>query len=138
MEEDKPQPRRDNPFARPVRKMGPRERAARAALKDDYVKRQEEAMERRRTAPIPVYVPKPVAGCHVFFHPDLGIGGAERLVVDAAVGLKKKGAKVVIYTNHCDPNHCFDECRDGTSYTEIIADELCAVSLLLTKAHRHS
>lgn len=50
----------------------------------------------------------------VFFHPDLGIGGAERLVVDAAVGLQTRGHHVVIFTNHCDPAHCFDECRDGT------------------------
>lgn len=50
----------------------------------------------------------------VFFHPDLGIGGAERLVVDAAVGLQNKGHKVVIFTSHCDPKHCFDEARDGT------------------------
>lgn len=50
----------------------------------------------------------------VFFHPDLGIGGAERLVVDAAVGLQKRGHKVVIFTSHCDPKHCFDEARDGT------------------------
>ena len=49
----------------------------------------------------------------VFFHPDLGIGGAERLVVDAAVGLQTLGHKVVIFTNHCDRSHCFDECRDG-------------------------
>lgn len=49
----------------------------------------------------------------VFFHPDLGIGGAERLVVDAAVGLQSRGYRVVIFTNHCDPSHCFDECRDG-------------------------
>lgn len=55
----------------------------------------------------------PVAGTVVFFHPDLGIGGAERLVVDAAVGLQNKGNKVVIFTNHCDSSHCFDECRDG-------------------------
>lgn len=49
----------------------------------------------------------------VFFHPDLGIGGAERLVVDAAVGLQNRGHKVVIFTSHCDPQHCFDEARDG-------------------------
>ena len=49
----------------------------------------------------------------VFLHPDLGIGGAERLVVDAAVGLQKRGNKVVVFTSHCDPNHCFDEARDG-------------------------
>ncbi|UKZ56093.1 hypothetical protein TrVGV298_009921 [Trichoderma virens] len=53
-------------------------------------------------------------GTVVFFHPDLGIGGAERLVVDAAVGLQEQGHHVVIFTNHCDPGHCFDECRDGT------------------------
>ena len=49
----------------------------------------------------------------VFFHPDLGIGGAERLVVDAAVGLQRRGHGVTIFTSHCDPKHCFDEARDG-------------------------
>jgi hypothetical protein len=49
----------------------------------------------------------------VFLHPDLGIGGAERLVVDAAVGLQKRGHRVVIFTSHCDAAHCFDEARDG-------------------------
>lgn len=49
-----------------------------------------------------------------FLHPDLGIGGAERLVVDAAVGLQNRGHRVVIFTSHCDPRHCFDEARDGT------------------------
>ena len=49
----------------------------------------------------------------VFFHPDLGIGGAERLVIDAAVGLQNRGHKVTIFTSHCDPQHCFDEARDG-------------------------
>lgn len=51
----------------------------------------------------------------VFFHPDLGIGGAERLVVDAAVGLQERGHRVVIFTSHCDPKHCFEEARDGVS-----------------------
>ncbi|KAF4555606.1 Glycosyl transferase-like protein [Elsinoe fawcettii] len=50
----------------------------------------------------------------VFLHPDLGIGGAERLVIDAAVGLQSQGCKVTIFTSHCDPNHCFTEARDGT------------------------
>lgn len=49
----------------------------------------------------------------VFFHPDLGIGGAERLVIDAAVGLQDLGHKVTIFTSHCDPGHCFDEAQDG-------------------------
>lgn len=56
----------------------------------------------------------------VFFHPDLGIGGAERLVVDAAVGLQNRGHKVVIFTSHCDPAHCFDEARDGVLDAYII------------------
>jgi hypothetical protein len=49
----------------------------------------------------------------VFFHPDLGIGGAERLVVDAAVALQSRGHRVTVFTSHCDPQHCFDEARDG-------------------------
>ena len=49
----------------------------------------------------------------VFFHPDLGIGGAERLVIDAAVGLQQLGHRVTIFTSHRDPSHCFDEARDG-------------------------
>jgi len=55
----------------------------------------------------------------VFFHPDLGIGGAERLVIDAAVGLQARGHKVTIFTSHCDPGHCFDEARDGKSSSTI-------------------
>ncbi|KAF1817400.1 UDP-Glycosyltransferase/glycogen phosphorylase [Eremomyces bilateralis CBS 781.70] len=47
----------------------------------------------------------------VFIHPDLGIGGAERLVVDAAVGCQNLGYKVTIFTSHCDPKHSFDEVR---------------------------
>ncbi|KAI9502167.1 Alpha-1,3-mannosyltransferase-like protein [Coemansia spiralis] len=49
-----------------------------------------------------------------FVHPDLGIGGAERLVVDAAISLKNRGHRVVIYTMHHDLSHCFEETRDGT------------------------
>ena len=50
----------------------------------------------------------------VFLHPDLGIGGAERLVVDAAVALKRRGHTVTMVTSHHDPSHCFKETRDGT------------------------
>ena len=50
----------------------------------------------------------------VFFHPDLGIGGAERLLIDAALGLQSLGHKVAIFTSYRDINHCFDEARDGT------------------------
>ncbi|KAH9813793.1 family 4 glycosyltransferase [Melampsora americana] len=49
-----------------------------------------------------------------FIHPDLGIGGAERLVVDAAVGLQKRGHQVQIFTSSHNPNRCFQETKDGT------------------------
>ncbi|KAI5804152.1 hypothetical protein DFH27DRAFT_481090 [Peziza echinospora] len=49
-----------------------------------------------------------------FIHPDLGIGGAERLVVDAAVGLQQLGHTVTVITSYRDKSHCFDEARDGT------------------------
>ncbi|KAJ3779641.1 hypothetical protein GGU10DRAFT_400545 [Lentinula aff. detonsa] len=48
-----------------------------------------------------------------FIHPDLGIGGAEHLVVDAALGLQNLGHQVDIYTSHHDLNHCFEETKDG-------------------------
>ena len=51
----------------------------------------------------------------IFIHPDLGIGGAERLIIDAAVGLQDLGHKVTIFTSHCDPAHCFEEAKDGRS-----------------------
>ncbi|KAK8160958.1 mannosyltransferase [Phyllosticta citrichinensis] len=66
----------------------------------------------------------------VFFHPDLGIGGAERLVVDAAVGLQNLGHKVTIFTSHCDPKHCFDEARDGTLDVRVRGDSLFPPSIL--------
>ncbi|WEW56905.1 Alpha-1,3-mannosyltransferase-like protein [Emydomyces testavorans] len=50
----------------------------------------------------------------IFIHPDLGIGGAERLILDAALALQLRGHRVTIYTSHRDPSHCFEEARDGT------------------------
>src|SRR5581483_5318057 len=41
-----------------------------------------------------------------FIHRDLGIGGGERLVIDAARSLQRAG--------HHDPGHSFEEARDGT------------------------
>ncbi|WFD21588.1 hypothetical protein MEQU1_000241 [Malassezia equina] len=49
-----------------------------------------------------------------FVHPDLGIGGAEKFVVDAAENLQKLGHKVQLITSHYDPNHAFEPTRDGT------------------------
>ena len=48
-----------------------------------------------------------------FAHPDLGIGGAERLIVDAAVGLQARHRhSVTVFTSHHDRSHCFDETKD--------------------------
>mmetsp|Transcript_3961 Transcript_3961/g.13925 ORF Transcript_3961/g.13925 Transcript_3961/m.13925 type:complete len:453 (+) Transcript_3961:129-1487(+) len=53
------------------------------------------------------YLPLRVA----FVHPDLGLGGAERLVVDAAQELATGShkCKVQIYTSHHNENRCFEE-----------------------------
>lgn len=67
----------------------------------------------------------------VFFHPDLGIGGAERLVIDAAVGLQNRGYRIVIFTSHCDKGHCFEEARDGNHSLQFLkADGLKLIYLL--------
>ncbi|XP_003407614.1 alpha-1,3/1,6-mannosyltransferase ALG2 [Loxodonta africana] len=48
----------------------------------------------------------------LFLHPDLGVGGAERLVLDAALALRARGCDVQIWTAHYDPGHCFSESRE--------------------------
>lgn len=88
-----------------ARKSAPRGRGHRFRTREDDGKNKKKTAEQQEE--------ENNTGTFVFFHPDLGIGGAERLVVDAAVGLQERGHKVVIFTNHCDPEHCFDECRDG-------------------------
>ncbi|KAL8571886.1 hypothetical protein ACOMHN_011478 [Nucella lapillus] len=59
-----------------------------------------------------------------FIHPDLGIGGAERAVVDAALALKSRGHFVTFFTAHHDPSHCFQETRDGTLEVVAVGDWL--------------
>lgn len=46
-------------------------------------------------------------------HLDLGIGGAERLVVNIALCLKRMGHDVRILTSHHDKKHCFEETAPG-------------------------
>lgn len=59
-----------------------------------------------------------------FLHLDLGIGGAERLIVDAAVALKKKDCDVHIVTTHHDRSHCFSETCDGSLPVTVVGDWL--------------
>ena len=47
----------------------------------------------------------------IIIHPDLGIGGAERLVVDIALALEHEDYDVKFYTSHHDPTHCFPETK---------------------------
>lgn len=60
----------------------------------------------------------------VFLHPDLGIGGAERAVIDAALALKSRGHTVEFLTAHHDPSHCFQETRDGNFKVTVSGDWL--------------
>lgn len=60
----------------------------------------------------------------IFVHPDLGIGGAERAVVDAAIALKSCGHDVQFMTAHHDPNHCFEETKNGQLKVTVIGDWL--------------
>ncbi|CAC37504.3 mannosyltransferase complex subunit Alg2 [Schizosaccharomyces pombe] len=77
---------------------------------------QENSVHRSSTKKTPIKI--------AFIHPDLGIGGAERLVVDAAVGLQSLGKEVVVFTSHCDKKHCFEEIRDGTIKVKVYGDWL--------------
>lgn len=44
-------------------------------------------------------------------HPDLGIGGAEQLIVNVGLALKYKGYDVQVFTPFFDPNRCLDEAK---------------------------
>lgn len=58
----------------------------------------------------------------VFIHPDLGIGGAERLVLDVGVALAKEGNDVTFVTNHFDKTHAFQELQSNTFKVQVIGD----------------
>ena len=60
----------------------------------------------------------------VFLHPDLGIGGAERAVVDTAITLKRADHTVEFWTAHHDTNHCFEETKDGNLDVTVAGDWL--------------
>lgn len=60
-----------------------------------------------------------------FVHPDLGIGGAERLVVDAATAMRMNGHRVVIVTNSYSTSHCFEESKNFGMICFYLHLELC-------------
>ena len=59
-----------------------------------------------------------------FMHPDLGIGGAERLVLDATTHLRSAGHRVTIFTAHYNPEHCFEETKSGELDIRVHGDRL--------------
>jgi len=89
-----------------------------------------------------------------FLHPDLGIGGAEQLIINFAIALKKEGHTVRIYTPHHDHSHCFKETVDGsldvhvhgslfpatifgkfTAFCAMVRMTLCALWVILYSGH---
>ncbi|XP_023012047.2 alpha-1,3/1,6-mannosyltransferase Alg2 [Leptinotarsa decemlineata] len=59
-----------------------------------------------------------------FIHPDLGIGGAERLILDIASALSLDGHQVRFISNHFDKSHAFDELKNGDFPVEVYGDWL--------------
>jgi alpha-1,3/alpha-1,6-mannosyltransferase len=59
-----------------------------------------------------------------FIHPDLGIGGAERLIVDVAMALQSADNNITIYTSHCDRTHCFEEIKSNQLSVKVYGDFL--------------
>jgi len=49
-------------------------------------------------------------------HLDLGIGGAEKLIISLAISLIKNGHDITIYTSHHDKLHCFEETINDGKY----------------------
>ena len=60
----------------------------------------------------------------VFIHPDLGIGGAERLIVDCSLALQVKGHTTTIVTAHHDRSHAFTETISGEVEVVCVGDWL--------------
>lgn len=56
-----------------------------------------------------------------FIHPDLGIGGAERLIIDMADALVDE-YEIMFLVNHFEWNHCFDELKDKRYKINIFGD----------------
>ena len=59
-------------------------------------------------------------------HPDLGLGGAERLITDIALALQALKHHVTIYTSYLDPHRCFPEVHPSkaTVPVEVVASAI--------------
>jgi hypothetical protein len=70
----------------------------------------------------------------VMLHMDLGIGGAEMLMVNIACSMKALGYDVIILTSHHNPGHCFDETKPPNG-NKHFASYLSQLSVRLAKYH---
>ncbi|KAL3252861.1 hypothetical protein MRX96_054768 [Rhipicephalus microplus] len=68
-------------------------------------------------------------------HLDLGVGGAERLMVDVGLALRSKGNPVQIITTHHDKNHCFPETLDEPLQGGVISRHFCGL-LIQDSSHK--
>lgn len=91
-------------------------------------KRVEERRARQKAEAEGKPVPPRRARKVVLLHPDLGYGGAERLMIDAAVALQtnqKDGPfTVLMVTTHHEPGRAFKETTDGTLQVVVRGDWL--------------
>ena len=55
-----------------------------------------------------------------YIYENIYLGGAERLVVDAAVGLQHRGHQVTVFTSYHDSQHCFSETVDGALKIKVL------------------
>lgn len=58
----------------------------------------------------------------IVLHPDLGLGGAERLIVDASKALQESGHEVTIFTGYHDRKRCFRETSDNSLRVNVIGN----------------
>ena len=59
-----------------------------------------------------------------FVHPQLGVGGSERLVLDAASCLQQAGHRVTIFTSRHDREDSLHDARDGSVEVRVYGDFL--------------
>ena len=57
----------------------------------------------------------------VFIHLDLGIGGAEQLVLQLATAATDLGHSVELVTTRCDADHCFASVAPGGAMYDSVA-----------------
>jgi alpha-1,3/alpha-1,6-mannosyltransferase len=59
-----------------------------------------------------------------FLHPNMTLGGAEQWLVNTAMGLKRMGWYVKVFTPCFDNNRCLEQLRDGSIDLEVRGDQV--------------